>query len=437
MFSVGKSIPGERWRIGLVTEIENHEVVEKAQLAKAASRQLARLNSKQRRTILHAMADALLAAESEVLAANEKDVARVKAAGVANSFIDRLMLNPSRIADMANGLKQVAALPDTLGEVVRAWRLPNGLDMAQVRVPLGVVAVIYEGRPNVTADVIGLCIKTGNAAVLRGSSDAIESNKVIAGVMAQAAEKAGMPPGAIQLIHDTDRSSARQLMRLNGLIDCLIPRGGKGLIQTAVQNATVPVIETGIGVCHVYVDKDADLDKALPIVINAKVQRPSVCNAMETLLVHRDVADKFLPLVGTALGKYDVKLIGCPHTCSVLPQATPATEEDWYTEYLDLILSIRVVDNAAEAIEHIEKYGSHHSDAIVTENYSTARLFTSEVDSAAVYVNASTRFTDGFEFGFGAEIGISTQKLHARGPMGLVELTTTKYIVQGDGQIRG
>jgi glutamate-5-semialdehyde dehydrogenase len=421
----------------LVTDIENHEVVEKARRAKEAARQLARLNSKERQTLLHAMADALLAAESETLAANEKDVARVKASGTASAFIDRLMLTPKRIADMAAGLRQVAALPDTLGEVVRAWRLANGLDMAQVRVPLGVVAVIYEGRPNVTADVIGLCIKTGNAAVLRGSSDAIESNKVIAGVMAEAAEKAGMPSGAIQLIHDTDRSSARQLMRLNGLIDCLIPRGGKGLIQAAVQNATVPVIETGIGVCHVYVDADADLDKALPIVINAKVQRPSVCNAMETLLVHKDVADKFLPAAGSALAEHGVKLIGCPRTCSVLPAAQPATEDDWYAEYLDLILSIRVVDSAAEAIEHIGKYGSHHSDAIITENYSIARRFTSEVDSAAVYVNASTRFTDGFEFGFGAEIGISTQKLHARGPMGLTELTTTKYIVQGDGQVRG
>jgi glutamate-5-semialdehyde dehydrogenase len=421
----------------LVTEIENHEVIEKAKLAKAASRQLARLNSKERRAILFAMADSLLAAEAEVLKANQQDVERVKAAGVATSFIDRLMLTPSRIADMANGLKQVAALPDTLGEVVRAWRLPNGLDMAQVRVPLGVVAVIYEGRPNVTADVIGLCIKTGNATVLRGSSDAIESNKVIASVMAQAAECAGMPIGAIQLIHDTDRASARQLMRLNGLIDCLIPRGGKGLIQAAVQNATVPVVETGIGICHVYVDADADLTKALPIIINAKVQRPSVCNAMETLLVHKDVAETFLPLAGAALAEHGVKLIGCPRACSILPQAIPATEEDWATEYLDLILSIRVVDNVAEAIDHIEKYGSHHSDAIVTENYSAARQFTAEVDSAAVYVNASTRFTDGFEFGFGAEIGISTQKLHARGPMGLAELMTTKYVVQGDGQIRG
>lgn len=418
-------------------QADQNEVLLKAQAAKRAARRVAHLSTQQRNAILLAMADALQNAEAEVLTANANDVARAKAAGISSALIDRLSLTPKRIADMATGLRQVAGLPDPLGQVVRASRLPNGLELSQIRVPLGVVAAIYEGRPNVTVDVIGLCLKSGNATVLRGSSDAIASNIILADVLTAAAEKAGCPAGAIQLIHDTSRDSARALMRMNGYIDCLIPRGGAGLIQAAVQNATVPVIETGVGVCHVYVDAAADLVKAVAIAVNAKVQRCSVCNAMETLLVHADVAEQFLPIVAKELQAKGVELRGCRRTCALVPTAHPATEDDWYAEYLDLILAVKVVDSLDEAIDHIEKYGSHHSDAIVTENYSNARRFCQEVDSAAVYVNASTRFTDGFEFGFGAEIGISTQKLHARGPMGLNELTSTKYIVQGDGQIRG
>jgi glutamate-5-semialdehyde dehydrogenase len=413
------------------------EVRAKAELAKKASRAVARLSAKKRNDILMAQADALLTAQEQILAANARDVARAKEKGATAAFIDRLTLSEQRVHDMAAGLAQVADLPDPLGVALRKWRLPNGLDIAQVRVPLGVVAVIYEGRPNVTVDVAGLCIKSGNATVLRGSSDAIESNKALVEALTHAGEAAGSPRGAIQLIHSVSRESARELMRMTGLVDVLIPRGGAGLIRAAVEHATVPVIETGIGNCHVYVDATADLAQATEIALNAKLQRPGVCNAMETLLVHAAAAEKLLPSLCAAMRDAGVELRGCATTRALVDGVIEATEEDWASEYLDLILAVRVVDSLDEAIDHIERYGSHHSDAIVTQNYNSARRFADEVDSAAVYVNASTRFTDGFEWGFGAEIGISTQKLHARGPMGLPELTTGKYVVLGDGQVRG
>jgi glutamate-5-semialdehyde dehydrogenase len=412
------------------------EVREKAIAAKRASRSLARLSTTERNNILMMQGEAIAAAEAEILVANAQDVARAREKGTSAALIDRLTLTPKRVGDMAAGLRQVAALPDPLGQRLRAWRMPNGLDITQIRVPLGVVAVIYESRPNVTVDVVALCIKSGNAAVLRGSSEAILSNQALVKALTQAASSAGCPEGAIQLIDDTSREAARQLMRMNGLIDVLIPRGGAGLIKTVVLNASVPVIETGVGNCHVYVDADADLQKAERIVLNAKLQRPGVCNAMETLLVHSAVVSQFLPRVSELLQEQGVEIRGCPRALALIPSAGEASEEDWSLEYLGLILAVRVVDGVDEAIEHIGRYGSGHSDAIVTENYTTARRFTEHVDSAAVYVNVSTRFTDGFEWGFGAEIGISTQKLHARGPMGLPELTASKYVVLGDGQIR-
>lgn len=413
------------------------EVRAKAELAKKASREVARLSAKRRNDILRAQAEALLAAREQILAANALDVARAKEKGATTAFIDRLTLSEQRVRDMGAGLIQVADLPDPLGVALRKWRLANGLDIAQVRVPLGVVAVIYEGRPNVTVDVAGLCIKSGNATMLRGSSDAIESNKALVEALTQAGEAAGCPKGAIQLIHSTSRESARELMRMTGLVDVLIPRGGAGLIRAAVEHATVPVIETGIGNCHVFIDATADPTKATDIALNAKLQRPGVCNAMETLLVHASVAEELLPPLCAALQDAGVELRGCARTRALVDGVAEATEEDWASEFLDLVLAVRVVDSLDEAIAHIEQYGSHHSDAIITEDYSSARRFADEVDSAAVYVNASTRFTDGFEWGFGAEIGISTQKLHARGPMGLPELTAGKYVVLGDGQVRG
>ena len=345
-------------------------------------------------------------------------------------------MTEERIAQIAQGVREVVDLPDPVGETIRSYRRPNGLDIAQVRVPLGVVGIIYEARPNVTVDAAALCLKSGNAALLRGSSDALHSNVAIAAVIQEALVESGLPKEAVQLVEDTDRAAAMEMMRLNGLIDVLIPRGGTGLIQAVVQNATVPVIETGAGNCHVYVDADADLDKAEAIVVNAKTRRCSVCCAMETLLVHEKVAAEFLPRVTRALREAGVEIRGCERTLALIPDAAPAVEDDWFCEYLALVLAVKVVDSIDEAIDHIEAYGTHHSDAIVTENYTAARRFVREVDSAAVYVNASTYFTDGNQFGFGAEIGISTQKLHARGPMGLPELTSTKFVIHGDGQIR-
>lgn len=385
---------------------------------------------------LEEMARALLSRMSEILAANEEDHVAGRESGLSDALIDRLMLTEARVEEMASGLREVAALPDPVGEVIEGWRLPNGLDIEKVRVPMGVVGIIYEARPNVTVDAAGLCLKSGNAAILRGSSSAINSNRILTEVIARAAESAGLPAGCIQLVPLTDRESAVELMHLRGYVDVLIPRGGAGLIRTVVEESTVPVIETGVGNCHTYVDAAADLDMGLKIVINAKTQRPGVCNAMETMLVHEDAAAQFLSMAAKALEERGVTLRGDERAREILPHIEAATEEDWYEEYLGLILAVKVVPSLSEAIKHINTYGSKHSDAIVTTDYEAARRFVKEVDSADVYINASTRFTDGNQYGLGAEIGISTQKLHARGPMSLRELTTTKFIIYGDGQVR-
>ncbi|MGO0123544.1 glutamate-5-semialdehyde dehydrogenase [Desulfothermobacter acidiphilus] len=408
----------------------------KAERAKAAARRLAYLSTAVKDRALLSMADALEREQDLILAANHRDMEAARAKGLSQALLDRLLLNQKRVQEMAKGLREVAQLPDPVGEMVAMWKRPNGLLIGQMRVPLGVVGIIYEARPNVTVDAAGLCLKAGNAVVLRGGSEALNSNAAIVQVIARAATAAGVPEGAIEFIDLPEREAAQVLMRLNGYVDVLIPRGGAGLIQTVIRTATVPVIETGVGNCHTYVDAAADLAKAEAIVINAKCQRPGVCNAMETLLVHREVAPRFLPVVGEKLRELGVEIRGCPLTQQYLPWATPAQEEDWATEFLDLILAVRVVADLDEALDHIYRYGTRHSEAIVTEDYTAARRFLEEVDAAAVYVNASTRFTDGGQFGFGAEIGISTQKLHARGPMGLKELTTVKYIVLGEGQVR-
>lgn len=411
-------------------------VTEKAKRAKEAARRLAYMSTKEKNAGLLAMADALEANMAEILDANARDLEAGRAKGLSGALLDRLMLNEARVREMAQGLRDVVRLPDPVGEVVAMWLRPNGLEVGQMRVPLGVIGIIYEARPNVTVDAAGLCLKAGNAVVLRGGSEAIHSNTAITRIIAQAANNAGIPQGAVEFIDRTEREAAQVLMRLNEYVDVLIPRGGAGLIQTVVKTATVPVIETGVGNCHTYVDEFADLKKVEPIVINAKCQRPGVCNAMETLLVHRSVAPSFLPAIAERLKERGVEIRGCPETLKYVHWATPATEDDWFTEYLDLILAVRVVASLDEAIEHIYRYGTKHSEAIITENYTNARRFLKEIDAAAVYVNASTRFTDGGQFGFGAEIGISTQKLHARGPMGLKELTTIKYIIFGEGQVR-
>lgn len=404
--------------------------------AREAARGLARMGTLQKNAVLEAMAEALLASQDTILAANARDVTRARENGLSEALIDRLRLTPERLAGTAQGVREVAALEDPVGEGVRHWRRPNGLEITEVRVPLGVVGIIYESRPNVTADAAALCLKAGNAVILRGGTESIDTNTALADTLIAAGEGAGMPPGALQLIRDTDRQRVTELVRLNGLVDVVIPRGGPGLKKAIIASATVPVIETGAGVCHIFVDESADGGQAEAIILNAKVQRPGVCNAMETLLVHRGVAARILPGVGAALLAAGVELRGCEETRRWLPEARPATEADWEEEYLSLILAIRVVDSLDEAIDHIYRYGTGHSEAILTRDYSNARRFQAQVDAAAVYVNASTRFTDGSEFGFGAEIGISTQKLHARGPMGLRELTTSKYLITGDGQIR-
>ncbi len=412
------------------------QIREQAQLAKQAAGQLANLGTPVKNKILLAMADALLDARQLILEANQRDIQAGRKAGLSNALLDRLLLTDNRLEAMAIGLRQVAALPDPVGEVLSGQRLPNGLEIRKVRVPFGVVGMIYEARPNVTVDAAALCLKSGNAALLRGGSEALQSNIALMQVLRQAGETNGLPAGAIQLIETTDREAVKVMLRLNGLIDVAIPRGGAGLIRMVVETSTVPVIETGIGVCHTFVDAAADLGMAQNIAFNAKVSRPGVCNAMETLLVHKDVAEAFLPPMLSRLAAAEVEIRGCPVVCRLYPQAIEAADEDWSTEYSDLILSVRVVDSLEEALAHIAAYGTRHSEAIVTNDYRAAKRFQQEVDAAAVYVNASTRFTDGFEFGFGAEIGISTQKLHARGPMGLVELTSIKYLVDGSGQIR-
>lgn len=407
-----------------------------AEQAKKASLKLAVTSAQARNSALFAMAEALLASAGDILGANALDVDSAKQEGLKSAFIDRLTLTPARLEGMAAGMRKVALLPDPIGKSDCAFTRPNGLHIEKRRVPLGVVGIIYESRPNVTADAVALCVKSGNACVLRGGSEALRSNAAVCRCLRAAAEQNGVPADAIQLVEDASREEAAEMMRLHGLIDVLIPRGGAGLIKSVVENSRVPVIETGAGVCHVYIDESADLEMAKRIIVNAKCSRPSVCNAAETLLVHAAVAKRALPEIGAALLAAGVELRCDTRAKALISGSIEAVEEDWPTEYNDLILSIRVVDSIAEAIDHIQTYGTHHSDAIVTERYSEAERFLNEVDSAAVYVNASTRFTDGEEFGFGAEIGISTQKLHARGPMGLDELTTVKYVVHGSGQIR-
>lgn len=408
----------------------------KAQAAKQAAAKLAVTSTAVKNAALLAMAAALEAQQSEILAANERDMTAAAGKGMKSSMLDRLKLTAERISGMADGLRQVAGLADPVGNVIDGKTLPNGLHITKIRVPLGVIGIIYEARPNVTADAAGLCLKSGNAVILKGGSEAMESNKTVAAILAQAAEGAGIPAGSIQFIDTSDRQAVQDLIHMNGLVDVVIPRGGAGLIQAVVRNASVPVIETGAGVCHTYVDKDADVEMAMKIAFNAKVQRPSVCNAMETLLVHKDIADKFLPMMLMMYNSSAVEIRGDETVQEYSGQVHPATEEDWSTEYGDLRLSVKIVDSIEEAMAHIAKYGTGHSECIVTDNYQAAQLFQYTVDAAAVYVNASTRFTDGNEFGFGAEIGISTQKLHARGPMALPELTSTKYLINGNGQVR-
>ena len=410
-------------------------VTEAAERARLASRGLALATRAQKDRALRAMADALVEAETDILAANAEDISRAEAAGTPANVVDRLRLTPDRLAAMAEGLRDVAGLPDPVGEVLRGSTLANGLELRQVRVPFGVVGMIYEGRPNVTADAAGICLKSGNAVLLRGSSSARSSNAAIVRALRAAVESAGLEPDVVQLVPGESRDSVKELMRARGLVDVLIPRGGAGLIRSVVEDSTVPVIETGVGNCHVYVDRAADLDKAVAIVLNAKTHRTSVCNAAESLLVHAEAAADLLPRLVPALQEAGVTIHGDRHF-GTYDGVVEATDDDYAAEYLSLDLSARVVDDLDAAIEHIHRYSSHHTDAIVTEDQGAARRFVAAVDSAAVLVNASTRFTDGAEFGFGAEIGISTQKLHARGPMGLPEMTTSKYVVTGDGHVR-
>ncbi len=412
------------------------ELLEMAKKAKQSSVVLATLSTPVKNNVLYESADALLDGMDMILQENQKDVEAAKEAGVKAAFIDRLTLTEDRIQSMAEGLRQVASFNDPVGEVTFMKTLDNGLIIGQKRVPMGVIGIIFESRPNVTADAFGLCFKAGSAVILRGGKEAIRSNKAIVEIFQQTLQKEGLPKECVQIVPNTSRETAAEMMKLNGYLDVLIPRGGAGLIRNVVENSTVPVIQTGIGNCHVYVDESADLEKAARIVINAKTQRPGVCNACESLLVHKAIAEQFMPEIGKALQQKKVEIRGDKQTLALVEGAVPATEEDWATEYEDYIISAKVVENIDEAIAHIRKYTTGHSEAIVTENYTNAQRFLNEIDAAAVYVNASTRFTDGGQFGFGAEIGISTQKLHARGPMGLKELTTTKYIIYGNGQIR-
>ncbi|MGI6226888.1 MAG: glutamate-5-semialdehyde dehydrogenase [Peptococcales bacterium] len=412
------------------------ELKEKGALAKEAAYSLGLVETKLKDQALLKMAEDLEARCEEVLAANAIDMENGREKNLSKALLDRLLLTEKRVKDMAEGLRALTQLSDPIGEVESMWTTNHGLQIGKMRVPLGVIGIIYEARPNVTVDAAGLCLKSGNAVLLRGSSDAINSNKKITEIISKSVEVVGLPVGSIQLIENTSREVANQLLKLNEYLDVLIPRGGAGLIKNVVENATVPVIETGVGNCHVYIEADADLDMAEKIVINAKTHRPGVCNAAETLLIHKDVAAKFLPMVGKKLLELGVELRACPHSHQLIPGSVEASEEDFAMEFLDMILAVKVVDDFNEALKHIRKYGTKHSEAIVTNDYQKARLFQRAVDAATVYVNASTRFTDGFQFGYGAEIGISTQKLHARGPMGLKELTSYKYIVFGDGQVR-
>ncbi len=412
------------------------ELEELGKKAKSAATILAQVSSKEKNTALLKASEYLRQNAGEILKANDLDVKNAESSGLKDSIIDRLKLTNDRIIGMAEGLEQIVNLEDPIGEIISMSTRPNGLQIGQRRVPLGVVGMIYEARPNVTVDVFGLCIKTGNACILRGGKEAFFSNQVLVKILRDSLIEAQLPENSVQLVQDTSRESAVSMMKLNNYLDILIPRGGAGLIKTVVENSTVPVIETGVGNCHIYVDSMADVEKAVAITFNSKTHRPGVCNAAESLLIHSSVAEKMLPLIGRKLQEKKVEIRGDQTVCKILKYAIPATEEDWGTEYLDYIISAKVVNSLEEAISHINKYGTKHSEAIITENYTSAQQFLNQIDAAAVYVNASTRFTDGFEFGFGAEIGISTQKLHARGPMGLRALTSAKYIIYGDGQIR-
>ncbi|MFD7524034.1 glutamate-5-semialdehyde dehydrogenase [Paenibacillus chitinolyticus] len=412
------------------------EVKQKATIAKEASSRLGNLTTGQKNTALLRMAEALVAEQDSIITANAEDLKRGADTDLSTSLLDRLALTPERIESMAEGLRQIIELPDPIGDQLESFARPNGLRVEKIRVPLGVIGIIYEARPNVTVDAAGLCLKTGNAVVLRGGSSALRSNERIVEVLQAALAGTDVPPGALQLISDPDRASVDEMLKLNGLLDVLIPRGGASLIQNVVKNATVPVIETGAGICHTFVDESAKPEMAEKIAINAKVQRPSVCNSMETLLVHRSHAEQHLSALVGKLSALGVELYGCPQSRELAPQIKTAADETWDTEYNDYVLNVKVVDSLDEALAHIRRHGTMHSECIVTENEAHASRFLQEVDAAAVYHNASTRFTDGFEFGFGAEIGISTQKLHARGPMGLPALTSTKYRIYGDGQIR-
>ncbi len=409
-------------------------MIEIGKKAKAASKILAKASTKQKNDALNAIAAALLEHEQEIIAENAKDIIMARINGMKDSLIDRLALNHDRIKVMSESVQDIAKLDDPIGEVLNMTKRPNGLLIGKKRVPIGVIGIIFEARPNVTVDAAALCLKAGSAVILKGGSDAINSNKAIVSVMRNALSK--LDKNSIQLIEDTSRESANKLMKMNEYVDLLIPRGGAGLIKAVVENATVPVIETGTGNCHIYVDDTADVDMALDILLNAKTQRTGVCNAAESLLVHENIADKFLPLAINKLLDANCKIYGCEKTQKYSNEVLPATEEDYGTEYLDLIISCKVVDLVECAIDHINRYSTGHSECIITNDYNNANKFLDEVDSAAVYVNASTRFTDGGEFGFGAEMGISTQKMHARGPMGLKEITTTKYVIIGSGQIR-
>ncbi len=412
------------------------DLIRKAALAKQHTTRMSGLSTEEKNEALAKMADRLLAETERIIAANEEDVQKAREKGESSAIIDRLTLTESRLQQMAEGIRQVIELPDPVGDILETFTRPNGLKINKVRVPLGVIGIIYEARPNVTTDAASLCLKTGNAVILRGSSSALNSNRALVDVIRQALEDSPIPADAVQLIEDTSRETASQMLKLNDYLDVLIPRGGAGLIQSVVQNATVPVLETGVGNCHVYIDESADPQMAIDIVINAKTDRPAVCNAAESLLIHEKWAEQHLTELIERLQEAGVSLIGCERTRERVPSLSPADDQDWSTEYLDLILAVKTVANTEEAIAHINRYGSKHSEAIVTEDSGQAARFQQDVDAAAVYHNASTRFTDGFEFGFGAEIGISTQKLHARGPMGLEALTSYKYLIYGTGQIR-
>lgn len=414
----------------------SEEILLIARSARKSCKELANLSTEVKNKAITAMARAIRNEEKVILAENEADVSEAKRKGISRSFLERLMLTSGGLKDISNGLEKIADLPDPVGEIIKAWKTPNGLEISKVRVPIGVLAIIYEARPNVTVDAAGLCLKSGNSVILRGGSEAIRSNVALAQVISAAAVQVGIPRSAIQVIRKVDRKAVKELLSLSEWIDLVIPRGGESLIRTVSKLSTIPVIKHYQGICHTYVDEAADLRMAEEIAFNAKVDRPGVCNAMETLLVHRGVAKKFLPSLGRRLSSAGVEIRGCAETRKIILKAKEAAEDDWKTEYLDLILSIRIVPNLDAAITHIEKYGSGHSEAIVTDSYHAAKRFLQAVDAACVYVNASTRFTDGGQFGLGAEIGISTDKLHARGPMGLEELTSYKYVIQGEGQIR-